>query len=147
MRCPDRAKVWSFACGSIESLITVSIPAVSRRLPATITYRTEKIRPSRKRIFPSEASGTAKAAPAARSISVRWNIKTWPSLYVIDAKGVIRFKNVRGEELDQAITDLLAEAGHAVEISHEAQEAEPKKTADPKSTDPAQTNDEAAQKG
>ena len=80
-------------------------------------------------------------------ISIKWSVYTWPTLYVIDAKGVIRFKNVRGEELDQAITDLLAEAGHAVEISHEAQEAELKKTADPKSTDPAQTNDEAAQKG
>ena len=80
-------------------------------------------------------------------ISIKWSVYNWPTLYVIDAKGVIRFKNVRGEELDQAITDLLAEAGHAVEISHEAQEAELKKTADPKSTDPAQTNDEAAQKG
>jgi len=38
---------------------------------------------------------------------------------VIDAKGVIRYKNVRGEKLDEALTTLLAEAGHEVQIEHE----------------------------
>ena len=52
-------------------------------------------------------------------ISVQWNIKSWPTIYVIDAKGVIRYKNIRGKELDEAITKLLAEAGHEVEIEHD----------------------------
>ena len=52
-------------------------------------------------------------------IAVKWGVHTWPTLYVIDAKGVIRFKNRRGKELDKAITELLAEAGHEVVISHE----------------------------
>lgn len=52
-------------------------------------------------------------------ISVKWNINRWPTLYVIDAKGVIRFKDVRGEELDDALTVLLAEAGHEVKITHD----------------------------
>jgi len=56
-------------------------------------------------------------------ISVRWNIQTWPSLYVIDAKGLIRFKPGKGkrldkDELDELITKLLAEAGHEVKITH-----------------------------
>lgn len=52
-------------------------------------------------------------------ISVEWNITSWPTLFVIDAKGVIRYKNVRRDELDEALTTLLAEAGHEVQIEHE----------------------------
>jgi len=40
----------------------------------------------------------------------QWNIRFFPTIYVIDAKGVIRHKNVRGEELDKAVEKLLAEA-------------------------------------
>ena len=43
-------------------------------------------------------------------ISKRWNVKGWPTLYLIDAQGRIRFKNVRGEELDQAVRLLVEEA-------------------------------------
>ena len=49
-------------------------------------------------------------------IPVKWNISTWPSSFVIDAKGMIRYKNLRGDEMDEAVTKLLAEAGHEVEI-------------------------------
>ena len=52
-------------------------------------------------------------------ISVKWGVNSWPTIYVIDAKGVIRYKNVRGEKMDQAITKLLAEAGHEVQIEHD----------------------------
>jgi hypothetical protein len=43
------------------------------------------------------------------NIAERWNVQSWPTLYVIDAKGVIRYKNVDGEALDAAIKTLLAE--------------------------------------
>jgi len=56
-------------------------------------------------------------------IAIKWGVSSWPAIYVIDAKGVIRFKNVRGDDLDDAITKLLAEAGHEVVISHD--EVEP----------------------
>lgn len=42
-------------------------------------------------------------------ISKRWAVSAWPTVYVLDAKGVIRYKNVHGEELDEAIETLLAE--------------------------------------
>ena len=42
-------------------------------------------------------------------ISARWNVRGWPTIYVLDHKGVIRFKDVRGEEMDQAVDQLLAE--------------------------------------
>ena len=43
-------------------------------------------------------------------IASRWNVQGWPTIYVLDHKGVIRFKNPRGEVgLDAAIDQLLAE--------------------------------------
>jgi hypothetical protein len=33
----------------------------------------------------------------------------WPTIYVLDAKGVIRHKGVRGEAMDKAVDGLLAE--------------------------------------
>ena len=42
-------------------------------------------------------------------ISTRWNVHGWPTVYVLDAKGVIRFKHVRGNALDRAVDELLAE--------------------------------------
>ena len=46
-------------------------------------------------------------------ISTRWNVSGWPTIYVIDAEGKIRFKNVRGSKLDEAIETLVAEAEDA----------------------------------
>lgn len=42
-------------------------------------------------------------------ISTRWAITAWPTVFVLDHKGVIRYKNVHGENLDRAIEKLLAE--------------------------------------
>lgn len=39
----------------------------------------------------------------------QWNIHTFPTIYVIDAKGVIRYKHIRGEELEKAVEKLLVE--------------------------------------
>lgn len=44
-------------------------------------------------------------------IAGKWNVHSWPTIYVIDAKGVIRDKNKRGEQLDQVVDKLLAEMG------------------------------------
>jgi len=42
-------------------------------------------------------------------IGKAWNIKYFPTIYVIDSKGVIRFKGVRGKDMDQAVETLLGE--------------------------------------
>ena len=42
-------------------------------------------------------------------IATRWNISGWPTIYVIDAEGKIRFRDVREEELEKAVHELLAE--------------------------------------
>ena len=42
-------------------------------------------------------------------IHKRWNITYWPAIFVLDGKGVIRFKNLRGEALDKGVESLLGE--------------------------------------
>jgi hypothetical protein len=49
--------------------------------------------------------GTGGPLPA------KWNVNSWPTIYVLDHKGVIRFKNVRGEKMEAAVEELLAEMG------------------------------------
>ncbi|MBI3817256.1 MAG: hypothetical protein HY286_01090 [Planctomycetes bacterium] len=44
-------------------------------------------------------------------ISTAWNVHGWPTIYVLDGTGVIRYKNVRGEAMDKAVNTLLAEMG------------------------------------
>jgi hypothetical protein len=45
-------------------------------------------------------------------ISTAWNVRGWPTIYVLDHRGVIRFKNVRGEVMDKAVDTLLDELEH-----------------------------------
>ena len=42
-------------------------------------------------------------------IATQWGVRGWPTIYVLDAKGVIRFKGVRGEKMDAAVDQLLGE--------------------------------------
>jgi hypothetical protein len=44
-------------------------------------------------------------------IATAWNVHAWPTIYVLDAKGIIRFKDVRGAQLDHAVDTLLKEMG------------------------------------
>src|SRR5262245_14686607 len=43
--------------------------------------------------------------PIARA----WEIRGWPTIYVLDHKGVIRHINVREKQLDEAVDALLGE--------------------------------------
>jgi cytochrome oxidase Cu insertion factor (SCO1/SenC/PrrC family) len=38
-----------------------------------------------------------------------WGITSFPTIFVLDAKGVIRYIGVRGEDMDKAVDTLLAE--------------------------------------
>ena len=42
-------------------------------------------------------------------IATRWNVSGWPTIYVLDHEGKIRFTGVRGEAMDKAVDGLLAE--------------------------------------
>ena len=43
-------------------------------------------------------------------IASLWNVQSWPTIYIIDHKGVIRDKNKRGPDLDEVVDRLVAEA-------------------------------------
>ena|SRR5947209_7058700 len=49
--------------------------------------------------------GGSTEGPIARS----WNVHGWPTVYVLDADGVIRFKQLREKSLDKAVDSLLEE--------------------------------------
>jgi serine/threonine protein kinase/thiol-disulfide isomerase/thioredoxin len=42
-------------------------------------------------------------------IQQQWQVRSYPTLFVLDHKGIIRFKNIRGEELEAAINQLVKE--------------------------------------
>ena len=42
-------------------------------------------------------------------ISNAWKVRGWPTIYVIDGNGVIRYRDVRGPAMDRAVDELLAE--------------------------------------
>ena len=46
-------------------------------------------------------------------ISRKWGVSGWPTVYMVDATGVIRNDNLRGPELDKAVEALVAEAESA----------------------------------
>ena len=51
-------------------------------------------------------------------IATSWNIVGWPTLYILDHKGVIRYVNLRDEKkLDQALEELVAEAEKARKVT------------------------------
>jgi hypothetical protein len=49
--------------------------------------------------------GTSGAIPTKR------NVRGWPTIYILDHEGRIRFKNLRGEKMTEAVKELLAEIG------------------------------------
>jgi thiol-disulfide isomerase/thioredoxin len=42
-------------------------------------------------------------------IAEAWNVTGWPTIYVLDTKGVIRFVNLRNEDVLKAVSQLLRE--------------------------------------
>jgi hypothetical protein len=42
-------------------------------------------------------------------IAKKWNIQSWPTIYVLDRHGVIRYKDLRDVELEKAVGSLLKE--------------------------------------
>ena len=44
------------------------------------------------------------------SIATTWNVESWPTIFVLDRKGVIRYRDVRGKDLSDAVEKLIHEA-------------------------------------
>lgn len=45
-----------------------------------------------------------------RKISTEWGVRGWPTLYILDHNGVMRYEGLRGEDMEKAIKALVAEA-------------------------------------
>lgn len=55
--------------------------------------------------WPSFWDGGTTSGP----IATHWAVQSWPTIYIIDAQGIIRHKNLRGEAMDHAVDALLKE--------------------------------------
>jgi hypothetical protein len=44
-------------------------------------------------------------------IARRWNVQSWPTVYVLDHRGVIRGKGLRGVALERLVDEIVKEAG------------------------------------
>jgi Thioredoxin-like len=62
--------------------------------------------------WPSFANGDTSGP-----ISTQWRVRGWPTIYILDAKGVIRYQSLGADEdaIDAMLKKLLAELGRPVE--------------------------------
>jgi len=67
-------------------------------------------------------------------IAQKWRVKSYPTLFVLDPQGVIRHKQLRGRELEQAVAELMSKPP---ESKPEKPEAALAKTEKPKDDAPA----------
>lgn len=58
---------------------------------------------------PGQRGPPEGAAGRDRGITTRWGVTSFPPIFVLDRQGVIRFKNVRSDDLDRAVITLLDE--------------------------------------
>jgi hypothetical protein len=45
--------------------------------------------------------------PGEGPIATHWNVHGWPTIYILDHEGVIRFKDLRDEKMEEAVLELL----------------------------------------
>lgn len=43
-------------------------------------------------------------------LATAWNVQGWPTIYVLDVEGRIRYTGVRDQQMEDAVMTLLAEA-------------------------------------
>jgi hypothetical protein len=55
--------------------------------------------------WPNFWDGGDTSGPIAQA----WDITGWPTIYVLDHKGIIRFKEIRGDTLELAVRLLVEE--------------------------------------
>jgi hypothetical protein len=64
----------------------------------------KKIMVDEKITWPNIYDGQPGKGPLANS----WNVSGWPTIYVLDHNGVIRHRDLRGEDLEKAVDALIA---------------------------------------
>ncbi|QDT54338.1 hypothetical protein Pan44_23710 [Caulifigura coniformis] len=59
----------------------------------------------------TEAAGLSRDETGIRpagAIARQWNVRGWPTIYVLDEKGMIRARHLRGEGLNAMVHQLVA---------------------------------------
>jgi hypothetical protein len=64
-------------------------------------------RPAMGVTWPSFFDGGSTGGPIAN----RWGVSSWPTIYILDAEGKIRYKGARGEDMDFASLDVREKLG------------------------------------
>ena len=75
--------------------------------------RTKEIIEEKKLNWRSFWNGGSTSGP----ISTKWNVSGWPTVYIVDTEGVIRYKG-HGRGIDEVIEKCLKEAMVDVKIKH-----------------------------
>jgi peroxiredoxin len=54
-------------------------------------------------------------------IATQYGVRSWPTIYILDHEGIIRYKGVRGNAMDGAVEDLLGKvsAGNVIHATSE----------------------------
>lgn len=70
----------------------------------------EKILKDEKITWPNIYGGPTNNNPIAKA----WNVRGWPTIYIIDHKGIIRHRDLRDDAMEEAVNELLKKAKKAV---------------------------------
>jgi peroxiredoxin len=92
---PDERTLVARLAGKPFALIGVNADNDQNRLKSVL--QKERI------TWPSFRDGSE--GPIAKT----WNVHSWPAVYVLDPQGVIRYRNVRGQALTEAVDALIRE--------------------------------------
>jgi peroxiredoxin len=95
-RVPDERKLVERMAGKPFALIGVNSDSNEATLKKAVAD--EKI------TWPSFRDG---APPGP--IATAWNVRSWPAVYVLDPQGVIRYRDVHGQSLADAVDALISE--------------------------------------
>jgi RNA polymerase sigma factor (sigma-70 family) len=94
---PDERKLVERLSGKPFALVGIN----SDKDPAKV----KAVMAGEKITWPSFRDGDAPGP-----IATAWNVHSWPSVYVLDGEGVVRYRDVRGQDLANAVAKLLGQS-------------------------------------
>ena len=111
--CPPCRRMYPYERHIVQELSGLPFALIGVNSDTKLETAKDSVRDERLpwRNFWNGVDGTA--GPIAR----QWNISEWPTVYLIDGDGVIRYKAALGEEIERGIETLMAEQGYAIDLN------------------------------
>ena len=103
---------WSYGCPMTEEMREFNkLVAQMRGKPFAFLGIHADDKPDRARAAAEKYEMSFRSFSDARSgpIAKAWNNNSWPNLYVLDRKGIIRYRGLRHWDLEKAVLTLLGE--------------------------------------